>query len=1719
MGSRPDLLLQLLLLASAVTAHLVSADRFLVTAPSVFHVGVKEKVSVQVGNTLLNKPVTCYLEQEVKRVLMSEKQSVQISQRAEIKTLELQVFADKVADLPSTEEEPPYLNLVCDVGDQKRQITRVLVSHHRGYLFIQTDQPMYNPTQMVQYRIFVLDHTMRPKSDKIHVHIINAEGNTIKKIQFDVSDGIFSRNFHIPDISMPGVWKIKAYYSGDEKNAAVREFKIQKFVLPSFGVSINPESGYLLLNADTFKFSIHALYSYGKKISGGFHCRFGLRTEGSNSITFIKGLERTGPIIDGEAEVNLQLPDVRQKLQPTILEGRPEDGARFYMAVTVTDTKSGEMQETELFLPIVSQRYVVDLSRTRSHYIPQMPLDVVVVVRTPNGLPAADVPVKIKVANTVEKSRDGNTNEEGTAKSTFNLIHSPLSTSVEVTVEGVKSTKTVLPATSSTNTFLYMSIDNRVLSPSQTLSTSFNVVNGKPEDKRIYYMVVSKGVVVQSGSLEAEHLTKKDILVTPNMIPSFRLIGYYYHSNGEVVADSVWVDVKDVCEGTLEITQKELTEHYGPGDSIPLNINVGTQTDASVALLAVDKAIYALNAQNKLTPKQVFSSMQSYDLGCSYGGGANTAAVFNDAGLAFISHSSTVKSQMRKGFSCESGFRRQTRAIDLQKELIHKESEFSDSALQKCCRHGLTLIPMQLTCEERKIRIGRTETQACVDAFLKCCEFAVKLREKKRQEDIRSGHGRTAAGGEIEDFFDNEVQYIRRSFPPSFQFTVLKVNRMTEFSMYAPDSITTWEIQAVSLSSSQGFCVANPLDIRVFKELFVSLRLPYSVKRNEQLAIVVVIYNYGRAQRELAVHMKQADGLCSPGAQSSASYINITVAPSSSETVTFSAVPLKEGEIPITIRLYDRDYEDGVDAIQKTLLVMTEGVMMRKEESHLINLDGRSDWTIPIDGLFPNMTVPDSEKNLFVKIEDEAFGVASAMPLLSPSKVENLIRAPFGCAEQTMIRMSPTALSIRYLDKSNRWLELSAGTRDTALDYLEKAYERILTFKKNDGSYGAWTHRPSSHWLTALVVKVLSLVADCELAAKPEQQIVSELDIRASVRYLIETQKQDGSFSDPHPVIHREMQGGIGGVEQDISLTAFITIALNRSLPFLDRETEAVKATISRATEFLLSRVDNLQQPFTVAITAYCLSTCLKDRTRAKPAWTKLQSLATQEGECKVWRANEDARLEGERWSSLVPPAVALTVETTAYALLTALAWGDKKEANAAACFLSSQENYEGGFKSTQDTIVALEALAEYAMHKTEPTPTHVTVQFTTPGRSEMEKLVLGQPGEKVEVELKRLLGRQISAKCSGTGEAKIKVVKAYYDLDHSSNCNGLSINVTVQGKVEYTAHVTESYDYDYQKDEPSEREAEAEEVEEEEEYPRSAIEWFDVRSRRRRDTRQSSDDTLVYEVCVSQSLSQLSGMAIADITLLSGFEPNTNDLDKLKDLADKYISHYEVSKGRVLLYFNEIVGDRECIKFEAVQKVPVGLVQPAPATFYDYYEPDRRCSILYAAPKRSKLVSVLCSGDVCQCAERGCFKERKSFDSKINKQERFRHACYHPVMDYGMLVKVDSVGEASNFQLFYTTVKEVLRSSKANVVEDDVQVFAKRKHCKAQLEVGGTYLIMGKDGSSTTSDGPTQYLLDSNTWVELKPEPGKCKASNNRNFCREFVDFRREYQINGCSQ
>ncbi|XP_037532957.1 complement C4-like [Nematolebias whitei] len=1700
-------IVSVLLLISTVEG----SDRFFISAPNVFHVGVKEKVLVQMGGNNLKKQVTLHLEDGNTGALMSAKTTTECTQEGELKTVELMINQESWPMITSrNSHKTPYLNLVAVVANSSdKKITRVLVSNHRGYIFIQTDQPMYNPTQNVNYRVFTLDHMFRPHEETVHISVFNADGNRILKSLTAPEGGIIRSHFPIPSVSKMGTWKITAHYEDDEENAAVREFKVKKFVLPSFEVNIEMRQRYILLNDEQLHFTISAMYSHGEKVKGAYHCQFGVIKKDAaydqKAPDFIKGLELTGSVQDGIATLNLQLEKINSKVMEQLnqtLSDLLKRGSQLYVGVFVTNIQSGEIQQGEVYIPIISQKYGIDLSRTRSYFSPGYPLDVVVVMRLPDGTPAADVPINITV--TADKSLQiwqGITDSDGAVYSAFNNIQ-VAEIKVKVSADGVHESK-IIKRISSSIASLYIAITNKVHSVKDVLFVTFNTNEG-PSQGYIYYMILSRGIIIKTGSLPLGTSVKQKIQITEDMVPSFRLIGYYYATNGDIIADSVWVDVRDECEIKVKV------EHKGqpkPAKTTVLQLDLNGHS-SKVALLAVDKAFYGLNADNKLTAKQVFSTMKSYDLGCTYGGGSNSSSVFVDAGLSFASQS---MSSSRKSLGCDSQTARQRRSVDFQQEIITLKSKFEDPDLQDCCTDGFSPIPMRRTCEERATRVQLVkENQTCVDVFLQCCKEAERLQQKKMLEDDKSGLGRTTTTDEIENFFmDTSAQYIRRYFSPSFAFTVFEVKGKKMHYLTLPDSITTWEIQVVTLSPATGLCVVKPHEIKAFKETFVSLRLPYSVKKYEQLSISPVIYNYVNKTLKLAVHMEQTEGLCSPASATKVSYVTTDVKPLSSQLVSFSAVPMVTGKIPIKIRLYDVENSWGIDAVEKSLNVQTEGFEQRDEKTNVVKLDGRSSKTLHIDGTLPHETVPDSSSNIFISIEGDGFGSSHAKNLLSPEKVNSLIKLPKGCLEQTTNRLVPAVLAHRYLDLSDQWFDLPPDARDRALENIKYGYMRIFNYKKsNNGAYGPFYFAQSSSWVTAYIVKVLSMVGERQTAAfEPQGQVIDvsiEQDLNDSVRYLLSLQQPEGSFIDSKLALHRDVQK-----DQGPWLTAFITLALKRSLQFLKPDVRpAAEASISSATTYLQSQLEGLSHTYAIALTAYCLSVCLPNEADRLPAWKKLQSRAIKDKQhCYLWTDNPSQVNKNQ--------ADAITVETTAYALLTAVELVNYDWADQIACWLTSQENYFGGYKSTQDTVMALEALSEYELKRPRPVG-NINAEFTVPGRAESVTLALQNKKEKVERDLKKFTGNIINVELTGKGDFKLKTVKAYHVLDPVDDCTELSISVTVEGKVKYTAKIIENYDYyDY----------DATEVKKVQEAP-YVIEHLDALTRSRRDVENSinSDNTVTYTVCVSlNSNTNLSGMAIADISLLSGFEAKPEDLDRLNMPSEQYISHYELSYGRVVLYFNELLNQKECLSFDAVQNIPIGLLQPAPATVYDYYEPKRKCTVFYSAPKRSKMVSKLCSEDVCQCAERPCHEIRDAVKSKGSKKitpARLRHACVVPLMEYVYIVEIQSVSVKSNFELYKANITEVLKFYGDHHVNNrSVRVFARRLHCKGELELGKQYLIMGKDGSTKDSNGQMQYLLESNTWVEKRPLEDDCKKSANRQICYNFNYFIAEYKKRGCTQ
>ncbi|NXI42488.1 CO4 protein, partial [Galbula dea] len=1671
----------ILLIFCLLLSNTQQAPSFLITAPNVVHLGTQETITVQVHGAQNPVQVTAYFKDETKNQLLSERIIFHLNQNNNYQEMKkLMIKPGTLSQDVFKKSSQPYVLLVTEsreLHEGTAQSTRILLSSKKGYIFIQTDKPIYTPSSKVKYRIFILDNTMRPTDDTVTVAVLNSKGMVVKKSDRKIKTAL-SESFEIPDVAEPGTWKIKAWFHQHEMSNVSAEFEVKYYELPSFEVKLIPLQPYYHIWNENFVFDIEAKHSYGKGIQGAAYVRFGIIDENEKKV-FLPGLEQQLSIQNGKGQVTLNTSLLEAKLKKSISS---VEGFHLYVAVTTVETASGEMREEELNnVKFVKSPYVVDLSNTKKYFVPGAPFSVVASVTLIDGSPAASLPVTATVTlpGKPPMKKTVLSNKEGLIPFRFHIPGDAQMLQIMVKAEEGKE-KLESPEMSiraeryqsTSPNYLSISIPHTAVAPGDTLHITLNDIHqsGSGQIDYFYYLVVAKGQAELLGRVPSSNKILK-LKITEKMVPAFRFLAYYFtarEGRQEIVADSVWVDVMDVCEGKIKVRTEQ--EKYEPTDNV--NLLIEMDHAGTVALAVVDKAVFILNKKNKLTAKKVFNAMNSYDLGCSAGGGADSAQVFTDVGLAFLSD--TIKSNLREGYKCLQVTRRQKRSLDFQKKMSGIASKYQNTDLQKCCEDGMKLNPMRFSCVKRLTKVAGSPE--CRNAFQDCCEKATALRKEAKRR-IRTGLARHYDDHEEVEIFDETSVNLRSYFPESWWWNFEEVKTPGNHSLenFAPDSITTWEVQAISISPQKGFCIAEPHTFAVFKDFFVSLRLPYSVRRHEQLEIKAVVYNYLPKDLQVLVTMDAVKGLCTSEATEKAVQLKLVAKGNSATPAYFSVVPLTVGEFPITITAFDL-VSGYTDSIRKNLHVVAEGVLQREEKTICIN-SGLKSHTLDLNR--PPDMVPGSDSHVFVSLKGNIMD-ESVENCLSLTGVEKLIQVPTGCAEQTMVKMAPAVYAIEYLDASEQWVKFDAKRKEEAINMIEKGYTRLLEFQKEDGSYGAFKTIPSSVWLTAFIVKVLTR---CR-----EYISVQDSHIRNSISYLISQQQVDDSFHDHHPVLDRTMQGGIGSAEEDLALTAFVTIALQQTLQVY--KSPDVEQVIRGAVAYMRNQLSRNTNCYSAAITAYALTLVQSDSEEARFAKEKLRA-------CSAFDAAKQQRYWGNGKD-------AVSVETTAYALLQTLLLKDMEYARPIATWLTERRNYGGGYCSTQDTVVALEALSAYSILTLNTASTNLTVNLGTPGRQKEYSITLTDTDGMIQKQLEFELGRKLDVSVSGRGNGTMSILKVYWSSELKNNtCNDVILTVEVEGSIKYSeaAYSDENDDYD-----------DLIAAEHSAFEPLSGIEWFDIHSRRKRDViSPSKTEPLQYKVCVRSTGSNVPKMSLVDLSLLSGLEPDTKDLDQLVMSSDQYIQHYEYQEGKVLLYFGEITSgpDPDCISFGAKQINPMGLVQPANAILYDFYNPDRRCSVFYSAPKRSAMLSKVCHANVCQCAEGPCPRERSTFSKAITQTTRFSFVCYHPTADYVYEVELLNSTQKNVFDYYEAKIHRILKAT----ADESIQVgahrqFLVRSTCKLSMVTGKRYLLMGKDGQTVDCNNKMQYFLDAQAWVEKIPEDSECRSTLHRQACAHLQDF-----------
>ncbi len=686
-----------------------------------------------------------------------------------------------------------------------------------------------------------------------------------------------------------------------------------------------------------------------------------------------------------------------------------------------------------------------------------------------------------------------------------------------------------------------------------------------------------------------------------------------------------------------------------------------------------------------------------------------------------------------------------------------------------------------------------------------------------------------------------EVERVRQFFPETWLWEEIIVDADGKISIpvTVPDTITTWMLHAIAISKEAGLGMTED-ELVAFQPFFLKVDLPYSAIRGEEFPVKVAVYNYLEQPQEVLVQIEEEGWfeLLDDSAKS------VNIATNDIGGVEFLIKPdgLGFNELKLTAQS-----TEAADAVIKTLLIQPEGVPREFVDNLIISEDNPQ----VVDTSIPEFAIPDSGRAYIT--------LTSSFLTQTIEGLEGLIQMPFGCGEQNMIVFAPDVYITKYLQESG---QLKPEIMAKAEKLMITGYQRQLTYRRNDGSFSAFgqSDEEGSLFLTAFVLK--------SFAQAKELIFIDDAILNEAIDWLKSYQNSNGSFEPVGFVHHQEMLGGLKGKD---ALTAYTAIALM----------EAGEGTSSaRAVGYLEDILNELDDPYTVAITAYALELAGSDKS--DDAYQMLMELAQEDENGLHWGSGGDV-FQPKYTMEYNQSA---DIETTAYATLALIKKGDAFNASRAAKWLVSQRNAYGGFGSTQDTVVALQALTEYS------TGTRADVDLTiNVESSEFSKEIrITQENFDVLQVVEVPISDQVEITAQGKGEAICQVVRRF-NLPQAEAGEGiLKISVDYDTtEVMVNDLVTVSVELEFNPPQPME-----------------------------------------------------AGMVVLDVSVPTGFTPVMESIADVVEREEK-IKRYETAGRKVIFYIeNMLPGDSLTFSFKVQAMFPVK-AKGVSSQAYSYYQPDIR--------------------------------------------------------------------------------------------------------------------------------------------------------------------------------
>ncbi|XP_063290054.1 alpha-2-macroglobulin-like protein 1 isoform X2 [Pelobates fuscus] len=1390
-------------------------------------------------------------------------------------------------------------------GDSSPQISSKSVSIRRktNGTFIQTDKPIYKPGQKVNFRIVTLNQDLETSNEKYPlIELQDPQRNRLAQWK-DVqpNSGIADLSFQLSPEPALGTYTIKT-----EEMKYI--FTVEEYVLPRFEVSLKTPSSITVLDSNA-TMTTCARYTFGQPVPGtvtlkicqnsrwSHPWRWGpSRQEGEKNVCHLHTAknDHSGCLKSTVdlSKFQMQNPGYDRKL---VVEAFLEEEGT---GITINATS----QQCD----ISSQLTKISFKDSKSYFQPGAPYRGKLVLESFNGKPLSGQKVHLTTFLKDESITETFTTDSA-GEVSFQLSTSKWgadSVSLKAfTDEKDEDYKRDRIAARYGTSYLYLediyvkSQDSVYIHPIKSAAlchenmavrvdydlgekkfkgvNKANKVNEVNEvndenDLKFFYVVMSHvGKILYSGqktvsqekadsnigilykgqktvSQEKADSRSGSIeisLPVRDVSPNGKILVFTSSDDGEVAADTATFQVTACLKQNVTLGFSE--DQVLPGSLVKLNLRAAA--GSLCALRVVDKSVTLMKPEDELTEAKIQNLIKT------------------------VPHYPSYK-RLDFGFCRNNGpskvfdpWWHQRRSYPVRKKDLQNIIE----------EMGLTIvtnwkIEAPVTCKLDR-GVGMM-AKSMPSASLMRAPAAASSRTLAYLESADAEY-HDESFAEPEDEVSSDVsEDVRTHFPETLLWKLQPIpsSGSMETELKVPDSITEWSGQ-MFCTGAGSFALSKPTTLNVFKPYFVEMTLPYSIKRGETFVLKASLYNYLQECMQTEVTLIQSEDLRLKGTDKNIH--NICLCAGEKKTVSWPVTLTSTGHKNITVSsqaLSSKDTCSGQETklIQKgqkdivinSLLVEPEGTLVEQTHNSLLICYGSSvEEKVKLD-------LPETYVEGSAKASINVFGDLMSSAL---NNLDNLLAMSYGCGEQNMVRFAPNVYIMQYLDSSQ---QLSDEMRKKGKDFLTKGYQRQLTYKHKAGCYSAFgeSDKEGNTWLTAFVLKSFKQAQNFIL--------IDEEHLNNGIKWMEKQQRSDGCFKASGHLLNNALKGG---VDDEVSLTSYVLAALmeggmSPDNPMVDRGMQCLKnASLEEASTYKM------------ALMAYAYTLADLPDARAE-LLQKLDSRAIKADGSTHWTQASKAEPDNF-WSK--PNSV--DIELTSYVLLSKasakqVSTKELGEMVAIMRWLSKQQNAKGGFRSTQDTVVALQALAKFGL-LTFSKDGNVTVTVSSENGFQ-QKLHVDDSNRLIlqRTSLPQIPG-EYTITATGVGSVYVQVIKRYHTPPPDREAT-FNLSVVTQCTKKDLLEIAVEF-------------------------------WY-------------------------QGVRPSTNMVLVDVKMISGYVPQKESIEKLKKKST--VKRVETNEDSVIIYIEEVTSQPQVLKFIAERKVEVTDLKPAILRIYDYYMPEEEKIINY---------------------------------------------------------------------------------------------------------------------------------------------------------------------------